>query len=761
MNWTTNVSGNLPQVFGEGAAAGNRLLDVVKRLPAPLGATASSINQAASGTRKLSDASSAATVSLNREAEAVDRAARAYFNLGNAAASARRQAQRIQALDPFQSGNPSRFTSYTRVVGPTLPLWKVAGAYRDARQGPVYDPVRAGGFLNYTRTVGPKSQADYFDEMMAANRSVGSGGIRNRSGLYGFGPRPPDPPPGPGGLFGSGLFKGGIGLPSLSTLFIGRAVANAAFGAAENAGRNTADFLRYGIEQTSEKRGQVAGFGAYLGSATAGRQFYGDLQRFNDVSPLEQGAIGQAGLKFLGAGLGRGTSLTLIKAASDLVSSANVKPGQFNSVTDLVSRAVTSPQSLTNRSYSILSRETGGFVNQKSLAEALQRSRGITFQQATAALKNTAPEFAQNFLDALVARAQEKNLAFTGSRELGGSSRLFGLESTTGLLSTSLDRLKESFRDVNLRPLNDFLTHLNESTAIGTPLMDQFKTSVNDLFQNVLQPWTEDLKSGKLETALAGVAGLLKDVGAAAVVASSLLNYALTKLGGNTDQGRAGGYSGILGGIGVGALGAIGGAGLGSEIGTGAGVIATVLTGGAAAPLIPALGVAGGALGGLGGALGGAYGGATAAGALGEGAYSISATGGLGPIPGSLAPGQMPLGFDSSRPSAPSLSSQPSDYVITSEGYKRVGHYATGGGPFSSPTLAVIGDAPGHDEYVLRDDQIAAMRGGGAGITVYMPVTIIGSNISEDARSELDRVVYETVVNALERAATQTGMGLG
>jgi hypothetical protein len=394
--------------------------------------------------------------------------------------------------------------------------------------------------------------------------------------------------------------RGSSFLPSLGKLWLGYYVTRMVVGAAERSVHEVGRFLAFGAQQTAEKEGFLTRAGSYLpGGRKEAIQYYEDLQGVADRSPLQKGEIATAAQAFLAQGLGRNRATRTVQAISDLLAGPGVTAGAYGRVAAIIGRGVESPQSITRKTYGELFTLTTGEITQAKMVGALARAHfaGST-EKAESVLKDRKVG-GEWFRTALEDLAEERNRRVTGRPDLGATSQYFGQSQLLGTITTIQDRFKETFRDIvdGSEMAGRAISGLNEALLLGSPLMNEFKRTMESTFTGIIKPWIDEFSGKKTADTLIRIHGLASSLGELSIAISAatakLVNAILPSGGSAKDRwtdvaANLGGLAGVLTGVG--------------------GAAAVGLTGGAALPVMI---VAGSALG-----TGGYFGAKAAAGAL-------------------------------------------------------------------------------------------------------------------------------------------------
>lgn len=260
-----------------------------------------------------------------------------------------------------------------------------------------------------------------------------------------------------------------------------------------DAGRN---IIEYAIDKTAQKQGVLANYRAYLGSDAAAEQTYGEVQRIADRSPYRHGAVSASFGNLLGAGFDKNKAKSLMLAAGDLVAGPNASTEGFEAVLRTLQRVSLVPSSLTNRTLDPLLKYAPS-LTRGNLIAGLSRQTGVDTKQAERQIFGKPGERnSESIIQAIIGASLQKDLLYAGKATAGAAQEKAGRSSAPGAISTFLDRLDEGFRDVTdgSKKLTDSLNNMNDMTAVGTPLMNEFKASVGGVFDGIISPWIDEYK---------------------------------------------------------------------------------------------------------------------------------------------------------------------------------------------------------------------------------------------------------------------------
>lgn len=236
---------------------------------------------------------------------------------------------------------------------------------------------------------------------------------------------------------------------------------------------------QYAIEAASFKRNMVASFELMLGSKEEAARVYKMIDDFADSTPFEARDVFATFKSLKGSGLNVDDAKRTMAGIFDIASL--VDPSRQKNAIDSITLGIAKIQGegkLTGEAFNMITEATDGFAGKGIVLEELAKALKVTKDQASSMIsKGLVP--AKTAVDAYLA-AISKGTGQSGGA-LGGAMAKFGSGSFEGQVSTLKSRMSSLFEDINIQPLIDGLTLVNDMLKAGSPAGDALRASINAL----------------------------------------------------------------------------------------------------------------------------------------------------------------------------------------------------------------------------------------------------------------------------------------
>jgi hypothetical protein len=325
------------------------------------------------------------------------------------------------------------------------------------------------------------------------------------------------------GTVGGGLFGGLLAemYPVLGTLQQVLGAIRQVGGALIDGGVSLAKF---GFAQASFKASTLQSLQVILGSREAATGFFDVLNKISDITPFDMKDVLPAGRTLLSTGLSQKAAENVMLGISDLVTRGGGKSADFGQAMSEVQRIIGADK-IDQRELEVLSRVTGGGINNKTMAEAIANGRKISLDAARGLLRHGigGQEAVKYMLD-LAAKS--------GGGVLGTVSRELGEKMFEGQISNLQNNFERLFQDIKLGPVTEFLAKLNTLLDANSESGKRLRQVFNGLFDKVIGGFLERY-SGEAgaKRMMADIEGIIDKIGRLAEAAINL-SRVLSGIGG-------------------------------------------------------------------------------------------------------------------------------------------------------------------------------------------------------------------------------------
>jgi len=233
----------------------------------------------------------------------------------------------------------------------------------------------------------------------------------------------------------------------------------------------------YAIDAASFKRNMINSFELMLGSKDEAARVYKMIDAFADDTPFEARDVFSTFKSLKGSGLDVDTAKKTMAGIFDIASL--VDPSRQQNAISSITLGLTKIQGegkLTGEAFNMITEATDGFAGKGLVLDELATRLKVTKDQASAMIsKGLVP--AKVALEAYLGAISKG----TGQKDgaLGGAMAKFGSGSFEGQVSTFKSRLSSLFEDINIQPVIDAMTKLNDGLKAGTPAGDALRAAIN------------------------------------------------------------------------------------------------------------------------------------------------------------------------------------------------------------------------------------------------------------------------------------------
>lgn len=233
----------------------------------------------------------------------------------------------------------------------------------------------------------------------------------------------------------------------------------------------------YAIEAASFKRNMVNSFELMLGSKEEAARVYKMIDAFADDTPFEARDVFSTFKSLKGSGLDVETAKRTMAGIFDIASL--VDPSRQQNAISSITLGIAKIQGegkLTGEAFNMITEATDGFAGKGIVLEQLAARLKVTKDQASAMISKglvPAKVALEAYLGAVSQGTGQKNGA------LGGAMAKFGSGSFEGQVSTLKSRMSSLFEDINIQPVIDSLSRMNDGLKAGTPAGDALRAAIN------------------------------------------------------------------------------------------------------------------------------------------------------------------------------------------------------------------------------------------------------------------------------------------
>lgn len=235
----------------------------------------------------------------------------------------------------------------------------------------------------------------------------------------------------------------------------------------------------YAIEAASFKRNMVSSFELMLGSKEEAARVYKMIDAFADDTPFEARDVFSTFKSLKGSGLDVDTAKKTMAGIFDIASL--VDPSRQQNAISSITLGIAKIQGegkLTGEAFNMITEATDGFAGKGVVLDELATRLKVTKDQASAMISKglvPAKVALEAYLGAISKGTGQKNGA------LGGAMAKFGSGSFEGQVATLKSRLSSLFEDINIQPVIDALSKMNDGLKAGTPAGDALRAAFNAL----------------------------------------------------------------------------------------------------------------------------------------------------------------------------------------------------------------------------------------------------------------------------------------
>jgi len=292
--------------------------------------------------------------------------------------------------------------------------------------------------------------------------------------------------------------------------------AQMAADAARELARAVADTVwettKFAVESASFKRNTLAGFELMEGSAEEAKKVFDQIKALADKTPFETKDV----MKLFGTLRGSGFKM---KEAKDILAGtfdvgAVIGGNEGRDVSQRLIEGIVKVRSegkLTTHELRLMALSAGGKLNTDQFYKQLALMKGITAEQAKQQVHAGKVQSGEGITAIL--KTIQANVDKGGP--LGKATEKFGVLSWEGQLSTFKSRLASLFEDINIQPLVDVMTRINELLSDSSPAGKRIRAFFNDAFGSGFGAVGKLLDGGTLTKIFDGIADVVDGLSAA------------------------------------------------------------------------------------------------------------------------------------------------------------------------------------------------------------------------------------------------------
>lgn len=267
---------------------------------------------------------------------------------------------------------------------------------------------------------------------------------------------------------------------------------------------------KYAISAASFKRNALAAFTLIEGTPQVAQETYDKIKKIADIAPFETEKVVDTFKVLRSSGFGQQAAEQIFLALSDVSAAggggAEALGGLTESITKLKAMGKLNMEELIQ-----ISRQGGSAgLTIESILGTLATQRHQTIAQVQQQL--SAGKIDSNSAIAAILETVRSKTDKGGA--LGDATKLFGTNSLEGVVSTFKSALRNLFEDINLTPIVEAFSALNNALSGSTPEVKALKNAINqatdelgDLLKSILTP--SNIKAG-LQIVVGAVIGIIR-----------------------------------------------------------------------------------------------------------------------------------------------------------------------------------------------------------------------------------------------------------